>query len=103
VSLIHHKMKPDLTQHEDRTQPQPTYVERYVRLGEKLGVLLLKAGALIGRRTRRLAATVARGQQRGTQLRASSTLDMARRQQRAVHMHKAPKPAANEDKYKSAA
>lgn len=94
-------MKPDFTQHDDRAQP--AYVKHYVRLGEKLGVLLLKTGALIGGVIRRLAAAVARGQQQGTQRRASSTLDMARRQQRAIHMHKAPKAAANEDKYKSAA
>lgn len=96
-------MKPDLTQHEEGTQRPPAYVKHYVRLGEQLGVLLLKSGALIGRLTRRLAAAVARGQQQGTQRRASSTLDMARRQQQALRMHKAPKPAANEDKYKSAA
>lgn len=97
------KMKPELTRQEHRVRPQPTYMERYIRLGEKLGLLLLKMGALIGRLSRRLAAAIARGQRQGTQLRASSTLDMARRQQQAVHMHKASEPAANDDKYKSAA
>lgn len=96
-------MKPNLKQHKDSVQPQPAYVERYVRLGEKLGLLLIKTGALIGRLTRRLTVAIFRGQQRGTQLRASSTLDMARRRRQAVHMHKAPQLAANEDKYNSAA
>ncbi|NIO42201.1 MAG: hypothetical protein GTO41_19835 [Burkholderiales bacterium] len=100
---IDDKMKPELTQHEDGRQPQPAYVEHYVSLGEKLGLVLLKTGALTGTLARRLAAAVARGQQQGTQLRASSTLDMARRQQRAVHTHEARKPAANDDQYKSAA
>lgn len=96
-------MKPELTRHEHGTQPKPAYVERYVRLGEKLGLLLLKTGAMVTRPARGVGTAIIRGQRQGTQLRASSTLDIARRQQQAMHGHKTRESAANEDNYKSAA